>query len=244
MTEYRIDDLAREAGTTVRNVRVYQDRGLLPPPRKQGRTGYYSDVHLARLRLIGRLLERGYTFATIAELLAAWQDGRRLEDLLGLEEAVTRPWSSEVPGRTTLTELRRSLGKQATPGALARACDLGLLRRSGRAFVVPSPKLLEAGTDLVAAGVPLPVVLDLAESLRQDLAVVAHRFVDIVLTRLLPDGHIPDADRVAEITDHISTLRPLAVQAVEAVFAAAMESEVGGALGRTLSAGATRGARA
>ncbi len=243
MTEYRIDDLAREAGTTVRNVRVYQDRGLLMPPRKQGRTGYYSDVHLARLRLISRLLERGYTFATIGELLAAWQEGKALEDLLGLEEAVTRPWSQEQPGRTTLTELRRALGRQATPGALARACELGLLQRAGRAFVVPSPKLLEAGTDLVRAGVPLPVVLDLAESLRADLKVVAHRFVDTVLTNLLPDGQIPDTERVAELTAHISTLRPLAVQAVEAVFATAMEAEVGGALGRALTAGATRGAR-
>ncbi|MGZ6833811.1 MAG: MerR family transcriptional regulator, partial [Mycobacteriaceae bacterium] len=68
MTEYRIDDLARLAGTTVRNVRVYQDRGLLPGPRKQGRTGWYSESHLARLKLIGRLLDRGYTFATIGEL--------------------------------------------------------------------------------------------------------------------------------------------------------------------------------
>ena len=29
MAEYRIDDLAREAGTTTRNVRVYQENGLL-----------------------------------------------------------------------------------------------------------------------------------------------------------------------------------------------------------------------
>ena len=55
MAEYRIDDLAREAGTTVRNVRVYQDRGLLPPPRREGRAGIYTDVHLGRLRLSGLL---------------------------------------------------------------------------------------------------------------------------------------------------------------------------------------------
>ena len=30
--EYRIEDLARLAGTTTRNIRVYRDRGLLPPP--------------------------------------------------------------------------------------------------------------------------------------------------------------------------------------------------------------------
>src|SRR5436305_1643105 len=45
--EYRIDELAREAGTTVRNVRAYQDRGLLPPPRRSGRVGLYTDAHLS-----------------------------------------------------------------------------------------------------------------------------------------------------------------------------------------------------
>jgi len=47
--EFTIDELAREAGSTVRNVRAYQDRNILPPPEKRGRTGIYTDVHLARL---------------------------------------------------------------------------------------------------------------------------------------------------------------------------------------------------
>src|SRR6266542_964774 len=100
-SEYRIDELAREAGTTVRNVRVYQDRGLLPPPRRQGRIGLYSQAHLARLRLIGQLLERGYTFAHITELIAAWQQGRDIGQLLGLEAAMTGPWSDEIPDYVT-----------------------------------------------------------------------------------------------------------------------------------------------
>lgn len=235
MTDFRIDDLAREAGTTVRNVRVYQDRGLLPPPRKEGRTGFYSPSHLARLRLIGRLLERGYTFATIGELLAAWQEGRNLEDLLGIEEVVTQPWSTEEPGRTTLTELRKALGKQAGPSALNRAAQLGLIQPAGRGFVVPSPKLLEAGIDLVQAGIPLVVVLDLAEALKTDLAVVAHRFVAIIEERLVPGvGEMPSSDQLHELADVIRKLRPLANAAVEAVFASAMEAEVSSGLSRTL----------
>jgi DNA-binding transcriptional MerR regulator len=45
MAEYRIDDLARAAGTTARRVRAYHERGLLPPPEKRGRVGYYNDSH-------------------------------------------------------------------------------------------------------------------------------------------------------------------------------------------------------
>ena len=71
MAEYRINDLADASGVSVRNIRVYQDRGLLPAPTIRGRTGWYSDEHLVRLNLISRMLERGYTFATISELLHA-----------------------------------------------------------------------------------------------------------------------------------------------------------------------------
>ena len=47
-SEYSIDELARVAGTTVRNVRAYQDRGILPPPERRGRNGVYNHTHLAR----------------------------------------------------------------------------------------------------------------------------------------------------------------------------------------------------
>lgn len=90
--EYSIDELARAASTTVRNVRAYQDRGLLPPPERRGRVGVYGQAHLSRLRIIGQLLTRGYTLASIGELIAAWESGSDLAGLL----AWNRP--SRAPG--------------------------------------------------------------------------------------------------------------------------------------------------
>src|SRR5919204_2454588 len=90
-----IDELARAAGTTSRNVRAYQTRGLLPPPRVSGRVGYYDEGHLARLRLIAQAQARGFSLAAIGELLRAWEEGRGISDLLGFEEALTAPWSDE-----------------------------------------------------------------------------------------------------------------------------------------------------
>lgn len=63
--EYRINDLARESAIPVRNIRLYQERRILPPPVRRGRVGWYSEAHLARLRLIARLLDRGYSLAHI-----------------------------------------------------------------------------------------------------------------------------------------------------------------------------------
>src|ERR1700753_3738911 len=61
--EYRIEDLARLAGTTTRNIRVYRDRGLLPPPLRVGRIALFNDTHLTRLRLITSMLDRGNALA-------------------------------------------------------------------------------------------------------------------------------------------------------------------------------------
>ena len=82
--EMIIDELARRAGTTTRNVRLYQSRGLLPSPQRRGRVAYYNDGHLARLQLIARLQEHGFSLASIDHLLQAWGQNRGLHDILGL----------------------------------------------------------------------------------------------------------------------------------------------------------------
>src|SRR3954471_18150654 len=46
-----IDELARAGGSSVRNVRLYQERGLLPKPRRHGRRALYDKTHLDRLKL-------------------------------------------------------------------------------------------------------------------------------------------------------------------------------------------------
>ena len=227
MTDYRIDDLARAAGTTVRNVRVYQDRGLLPPPRREGRTGIYSDAHLARLRLIGSLLEKGYTFAHIAEFLAAWQRGRNLTDLLGLEEVLTTPWSDEVDDFVTAEELVELFGtEQLDESALQRALEQQLVVEDGGRYRVPSPRLLHAGAELVRAGIPLPVVLGMSEQLKEDMERSARRLVGAVADHVvLPMTESYDAS-LAEVGELINRLKPLAQLAVDAHLAFAMERVV------------------
>ncbi|MFD9009884.1 MerR family transcriptional regulator, partial [Streptomyces sp. NPDC059552] len=111
---YRREDVARAAGVKVRNLRYYQERGLLPPPRREGRIAWYSDDHLTRLRLISDLLGRGYTVNGIAELLHAWEEGGGLPQLLGLEREMTRDWVQEEPVTLSRGETGGGLGP---PGA-------------------------------------------------------------------------------------------------------------------------------
>jgi len=232
--QYRIDELARAAGMTVRNVRVYQERGLLPPPRREGRVGIYDDAHLARLRLIGGLLERGYGFAHIGELVSAWERGRDLGDLLGLEAALTGPWSDEIPGYVSADELAQMYAGQISEATTAKALELGILEVEGDRFRVPSPRILHAGAELVAAGIPLGAVLELAEQLQRDIDHSAGLLVQAVATHILsthgPDW-IPTGAELPELAELIGRLRPLAQMAVDAYLARAMEQHVRGVLG-------------
>jgi DNA-binding transcriptional MerR regulator len=233
-TDFRIDELAREAGTTVRNVRAYQDRGLLPPPRRSGRVGLYTDAHLARLRLIGQLLERGYTLGNIAELISAWERGQDVRELLGLEAELVQPWSDEEAMTISLEDLNELFGEDAD--ALREAVKLGLLEPegdSGLRFWVPSPRLLLAGAELIAAGIPLEAVLNHARQLARDTDRIAARFVELVSANVFePYGDRPfPAKDVPRLTELLRRLRPLAETTVDAYLARAMEQRMARELG-------------
>ncbi|WP_235849501.1 MerR family transcriptional regulator [Mycolicibacterium doricum] len=51
MVEYRLNELSRISGASTRNIRAYRERGLLDPPRRQGRSAFYTAFHLARVQL-------------------------------------------------------------------------------------------------------------------------------------------------------------------------------------------------
>ena len=228
-TEYRVAELARAAQTSVRNVRVYQDRGLLPPPRREGRIGLYSDAHLARLRLIGRLLARGYTFATIGELFDAWNNGEDLAATLGLRDALATPWTQEKAIRLSRAEVGRRFGLPFSPAALERAVELGLLIPEGKdagGYLVPSPSLFEAGADLAAAGVPTGVVLELAAAVQDDMSRVAQRFIGVLLNHVADSAEGPPSGRLTgDTAARVNRLRPHAQRTVDALLLMAMQRE-------------------
>jgi DNA-binding transcriptional MerR regulator len=88
LADYRIDELAQLSGVSARNIRAYRERGLLDPPRREGRSAYYDDHHLRQLKTINDLLRRGFNSSHIAEFFTSIRDGPDLADLLGLRDAI------------------------------------------------------------------------------------------------------------------------------------------------------------
>ncbi|WP_330282843.1 MerR family transcriptional regulator [Streptomyces sp. NBC_00588] len=228
-TPYRIEDLAHASGATVRTIRAYQDRGLLPRPERSGRANLYSDAHLARLRQIAELLDRGYTLASIKELLEAWDAGRGLGGVLGLVAEVDRPWTDEQPVRISRAELDERFGGPPDDAAVAEAVELGVLEpdpANEGSFLVPSPQELAVAVELHAAGVPLSAISGHLRELRVQVEHIAARFLQFttehVFARYLDAAHPPTDTDTAEAASLVRRLRPLAQQTVDAELARAM----------------------
>ncbi|HYS64720.1 MAG TPA: MerR family transcriptional regulator [Paraburkholderia sp.] len=236
--EYTVDELARVTDTTVRNVRAYQDRGLLAPPEKRGRVGIYDDTHVSRLKLINHLLTRGYTLANIQDLIMAVDEGHDLRSILGLETAIGGRWSRERPKKYSLIELLHMFGDKASPSVLGKAVELGLLERDGLSFVSGSPTALAAGATLAKEGIPLADLLDAVGIARPHFNAVAKALVDLVvrqLDRYDADALPPPAD-VPALVDAILRVRPLAMVLVESEMNRALEEASGDYLGDRVAA--------
>jgi DNA-binding transcriptional MerR regulator len=87
LAEYRLEELATASGVSSRNIRAYRERGLLDPPRREGRASVYDEHHLGQLKTISDLLRRGFSSAHIFEFFTSLREGHELADLLGLQEA-------------------------------------------------------------------------------------------------------------------------------------------------------------
>lgn len=202
-----MEELAKEAGITVRTVRFYRERGLIPPPRREGRIAWYDAHHLARLRTIAALLERGHTLNGIAELSDAFDKGRDVGELLGFGES-----TEEQPVRLTPEELADHFAGEVTPENLAAAMDLGYLGTDGDEIVHISRRLLDASSTLVRKGVPLAAVLEAGERVREHADALAELFITVMRT------HTPDTAEV-----EIEELRPVAKSVVEAELSMALD---------------------
>jgi DNA-binding transcriptional MerR regulator len=232
--EMTIEQLAHETGMSVRNIRNHQSRGLLPPPEVRARIGYYGPRHVARLRLIQELQSEGFKLSAVEKLIG--EHGANADRLVGLRKAITEPFSVETPEVLTREELLERFGVEDRK-LLDRAQRLGLLIALGdERYEAPSPALLRAAEDVLARGISLPAALATIEKLSRTSQSAARTFVKLFLDELwkpFNEAGRPE-ERWPEITNAIEDLRPLALDALNAVFRLALTAEVEKAFGEVL----------
>jgi DNA-binding transcriptional MerR regulator len=233
--ELTIDELARDTGMTVRNIRAHQSRGLLPPPEVRARTGYYGPEHATRLRLIQDLQAEGFNLKAIERLISASNGAS--EEVLAFGRQVLTAFAEEEPELTTAEELAtRLVGADERTTKKAERLDLIRSLGDGR-YEVPSPTLLRAGEELAAMGVPPMHALAVAEQIQRHTRAIADQFVRLFIEDVA-GGELDPAKRTPQewalLSDALARLRPLASEAVSAAFQQTMSAAVERQLQKTL----------
>jgi DNA-binding transcriptional MerR regulator len=230
-----IDELARRTGMTVRNIRAHQSRGLVPPPEVRGRTGYYGDEHLARIELIKELQGDGFNLEAIRRLLEG--AGGSSSEVLNFSRALRAPFEDEEPEILDAEEMADRWGDPTDPALLARAEKLGMMRHLGEGrYEILSPRLQQAGVELAALGIPAEKSLEIGEKVRRQARGVARVFVEVFLENVWKPFNRagrPEEDW-PKVREALERLRPLASEALLAIFQQVMSEAVEEAAGREI----------
>jgi DNA-binding transcriptional MerR regulator len=228
-----IDQLAERTGISVRTIRFYAARGLLPAPQLRGRTGLYGTGHIARLELVSELSALGFTLAAIEAQL------QRLPvdvgaDELALHRALLTPWVPEQIEEISTEELVRRAGRPLRPSDLEALEGLGVITRlDGDAVRLHGPATLGQGLDVLDSGLPAQtwrrahtIIERHTTALAEDLMAM---FQDEVLQPYRDRGR--PADERARLAAALAQLKPITVRGVVTAFGRAVNRTIRQRLG-------------
>jgi DNA-binding transcriptional MerR regulator len=229
---FTVDELAARAGVTVRTIRFYSTRGLLPPPViGPRRVGRYGSEHLARLALIEELQHQGMTLAAIERYLEQLPPDVNAHDL-AIHRALVATWSPDSVERLTRAELERRAGRELSDADMellaamdvlsgpdeegALRVDLGLLRLGLQLLDVPIPH-----ATIVAAR---EVLVEHTREAAQELTRLFRDEVWDPYRRREPDPE--DPQRVKAMKSLSAHMQPLVVQALVTAFQRSLTDEL------------------
>ncbi|MFF9768106.1 MerR family transcriptional regulator [Streptomyces sp. NPDC014636] len=214
-----IDELAARAGVTVRTVRFYGGKGLLPPPViGPRRVGHYGPDHLARLALIEELQQQGMTLSAIERYLKQLPDDLTPHDL-AIHRAVVASWAPDAVDTVSRGELERRAGRPLAAEDVERLAAMNVIvEADGDTFRVDSG-LLRLGVQLLDVPLSHEVILAARKVLTEHSRAAAHE-----LSQLFR-GEV--AERAAQDVKSLSAhMHPLVVQALLTTFQRSLREEL------------------
>ncbi|MFE7330014.1 MerR family transcriptional regulator [Streptomyces sp. NPDC057565] len=224
-----VDELAARAGVTVRTVRFYSTRGLLPPPViGPRRVGHYGHEHLSRLALIEELQHQGMTLAAIERYLEQLPPDLSAHDL-AIHRALVASWAPDSAEHTTRAELERRAGRALTEGDIDRLAAMGVLERAEAAGSYRvDPGLLRLGVELLDVPIAHETILAARTVLLEHTRSAARE-----LTRLFRDEvwnpyreRESDPEHVAAMKSLSAHMQPMVLQALVTAFQRSLKEEL------------------
>ncbi len=224
MESLSVEQLAARVGMTVRTVRFYAGRGLIPPPRREGRNGYYGPDHLARLELVKELQAHGFTLAAIEGYLEQIP-GEATPEQVALHRTLLAPWTPELPETLGREALEVRAGRPLSDDDLEVLVAIGVVEPTPTEDVFRlAPAHLAVGIGFLEAGLPVEAALDARRVVTKHGRALATEltalFRDQVWPQLKASGQPPEI-----ITAMIERFKPLTVQALVTAYEEAVDDE-------------------
>ncbi|MFB7946451.1 MerR family transcriptional regulator [Kitasatospora phosalacinea] len=226
---WTVEELAGRAGVTVRTLRFYGAKGLLPPPELGARrVGWYGAEHLGRLELIEELQRQGLTLAAIERYLAQLpQDVGELD--LAIHRALVASWMPESAEEASREQVERRAGRPLSDADLDSLTAMGALHRTDDPGVFEvDPGLLPLGVRVLDVPIPLETLVAARAVVRLHSRATAHDlhrlFRDTVWRPYRESGpEAAELERMRELTDRI---QPVVVQALVTAFQRSLAEEL------------------
>ena len=213
-----LEELTARTGLSVRTVRFYTSRGLVPPPIRRGRSGYYSAEHVARIELVLELQSHGFTLSAIERYVAGIPEDATPEDI-ALARTMLAPWQSDLPVEMDHEQLEARAGRVLSDEDIATLQALGVLRLRDGAYLVASNQLA-IGVRLLELGFPREVAVAAAGVYAEHGEQMAKELHDVIDEKLAPlYGGETSSEHFREIMER---LKPLSVGGLVTAYEAAV----------------------
>ncbi len=216
-----LETLSRRTGVSVRTIRFYTGRGLLPAPERRGRSGYYGPDHVARLELVRELQSHGFTLAAI-ERYAARIPADATPQTIALHRTMLAPWSAEQPETLTRRELDRRAGRPLATEDLDTLNALGIIfeTKQGRFQVVVAH--LSVGVMLLDLGMPQEVALATQEIFAAHGRAIAEELTELFRTKVWPE-YVEGGRSPEQLQAALERFKPVSVAALVAAYESAVD---------------------
>src|SRR4051794_29720261 len=216
-----LDELTRRAGMSVRNIRFYTTKGLVPPAIRRGRSGYYSSDHLARLELVRELQAHGYTLAAI-ERYVARIPADATPETIALHRTLLAPWMAELPETISRRELDKRAGRSLSEQDVQTLNALGIVLPTARDTFRVAVAHLSVGVALLDLGMPLDAALAAQQIFTEHGRRVAEELTELFRTKVWPAYKQQDSspERLREL---IERFKPVTVQALVTAYESAVD---------------------
>lgn len=217
-----LDELTSRVGMSVRNVRFYTTKGLVPPPIRRGRSGYYTPDHVVRLELVQELQFHGFTLSAIEKYLSGIPDDAPPEDI-ALRRTMLAPWSADLPVEMSRAELCQRTGRELSDDDLDTLAALGVVSRAPRGGYQVAVSQLSVSLGLLDVGFPLEAAHAAAEVYAAHGRAIAEELNELFRTMVWPvyqeAGTPPE-----KLREVVERLKPLSIASLVTAYEKAMDA--------------------